>query len=139
GLAQLRPRFVLVALRPDDARYFRWPEPQAARVTVGSMLRDLMGANGWPHVEAWAALAAGVGPTLVGGSKKHGGADLGPTRAKQAWAELAVDGKGIANEAPGADWPHPSVKPPRLTIEMVARLQGWSSESEWVFSGPKTA
>lgn len=139
GLAQLRPRFVLVALRPDDARYFRWPEPHAARVTVGSVLRDLMAANGWPHADAWAALASGVGPTLVGGSKKHGGADLGPTRAKQAWAALAVDGKGIANEAPGADWPHPAVKAPRLTIEMVARLQGWTADSEWTFSGLKTA
>jgi DNA (cytosine-5)-methyltransferase 1 len=28
--------------------------------------------------------AKGIAPTLVGGSKKHGGADLGPTRAKKS-------------------------------------------------------
>ncbi len=139
GIAQLRPRFVLVALRPEDAQYFRWPEGETGPVSVGEALRDLMGANGWPHADSWAEMANGVGPTLVGGSKKHGGADLGPTRAKSAWANLAVDGKGIADAAPGPDWPHPSVRAPRLTIEMVARLQGWTPDAEWVFSGRKTA
>ncbi|MER3386045.1 MAG: DNA (cytosine-5-)-methyltransferase [Microcella pacifica] len=139
GLAQLRPRFVLVAMRPEDAIYFRWPEPDADRLTVGDALRDLMGANGWKHVDEWAEAANGVGPTLVGGSKKHGGADLGPTRAKQAWLKLGVDGKGIAEAAPGPDWPHFSVRPPRLTIQMVARLQGWSDESHWFFTGRKTS
>ena len=135
GLPQLRPRFVLVAMRPDDAAYFRWPEPRGPRVTVGEALRDMMAANGWPFAEEWAQIANSVGPTLVGGSKKHGGADLGPTRAKQAWAALGVDGKGIADEAPRADWPHPSVQAPRLTIEMVARLQGWTADIEWKFAG----
>jgi len=139
GVPQLRPRFVLVAMRPEDAEYFRWPEPLARRVHVGETLRDLMAANGWPHADAWAMLADGVGPTLVGGSKKHGGADLGPTRAKQAWAALAVDGRGVANEAPGPEWPHPSEAAPRLTIEMVARLQGWVSDDDWHFAGLKTS
>lgn len=139
GVAQLRPRFVLVAMRPEDAAYFRWPEPSAERVTVGEALRELMGENGWPYVEDWVQMANNVGPTLVGGSKKHGGADLGPTRAKQAWLALGVDGKGIANEAPGPEWPHPSVLPPKLTVEMVARLQGWRDQSEWQFSGRKTS
>ncbi len=139
GLAQLRPRFVLVALRPEDAAYFRWPEPQAQAVTVGEALRELMGANGWPHVEEWASLANRVGPTIVGGSKKHGGADLGPTRAKAAWAAIGVDGKGVADAAPGPDAPPPSVKLPRLTVEMVARLQGWREEDGWEFAGRKTS
>jgi len=139
GLAQLRPRFVLVAMRPEDAVYFRWPEPSAVRLTVGDALRDLMGADGWEHVEEWAATANDIGPTLVGGSKKHGGADLGPTRAKQAWLKLGVDGKGISDKAPGPDWPHFSVRPPRLTIPMVARLQGWSEDSNWHFTGRKTS
>ncbi|MBK4348259.1 DNA (cytosine-5-)-methyltransferase [Lacisediminihabitans sp. G11-30] len=139
GVPQLRPRFVLVAMQPEDAAYFRWPEPSPSEVTVGTLLRDLMAANGWPHVDAWVELANGIGPTLVGGSKKHGGADLGPTRAKAGWAKLGVDGKGIADSAPGPDAPHPSVTPPKLTIQMVARLQGWNSESEWAFAGRKTA
>ena len=70
-------------------------------------------------------------------SKKHGGADLGPTRAKRAWAELGVDGLGIADAPPGpADDP---AMTPRLTCEMVARLQGWQDEWGWEFTGRKTA
>lgn len=139
GVAQLRPRFVLVAMRPEDAVYFRWPEPQAQRVTVGEVLRELMGSNGWKHVDEWVALANKVGPTIVGGSKKHGGADLGPTRAKRAWEALGVDGKGVADAAPDVDSPPPSVKLPRLTIQMVARLQGWRAEDNWEFAGRKTS
>lgn len=139
GLAQLRPRFVLVALRPEDAAYFEWPEGSPSRVTVGDNLRDLMGADGWKHVDDWAEGAQSVGPTIVGGSKKHGGADLGPTRAKHAWALLGVDGKGIADSAPFQAAPHPSRQAPRLTLAMVARLQGWRSQDEWKFAGGKTS
>lgn len=139
GLAQLRPRFVLVAMRPEDAAYFRWPEPSSNRLTVGEAIGDLMAENGWHHAAEWAAQANNVAPTLVGGSKKHGGADLGPTRAKLAWSKLSVDGRGIADEAPGPDAPHFAVKAPRLTIPMVARLQGWDAASEWTFTGRKTS
>ncbi|MBF4573171.1 DNA cytosine methyltransferase [Herbiconiux sp. VKM Ac-1786] len=139
GVPQLRPRFVLVAMREEDAGFFQWPEPKGQVVTVGAALQDLMASNGWKYAEDWARLADDIGPTLVGGSKKHGGADLGPTRAKAAWAALAVDGKGVADEAPGTDWPHPSVRMPKLTVPMVARLQGWSDGYEWQFAGRKTA
>lgn len=139
GVPQLRPRFVLVAMRPEDAAYFRWPEPRKEKPTVGETLRDLMAANGWRHVDDWVKLANGIGPTLVGGSKKHGGADLGPTRAKRAWEALGVDGKGVADDAPGRDAPHPSERLPRLTIPMVARLQGWREEDGWLFAGRKTS
>ncbi|UOE44959.1 DNA cytosine methyltransferase [Agromyces larvae] len=139
GVAQLRPRFVLVALRPEDAVYFRWPEVAGERVTVGEELRDLMSANGWAHVDDWVALADGIGPTLVGGSKKHGGADLGPTRAKRAWEALGVDGKGIADSAPDKNAPHPTERLPRLTLAMVARLQGWRDYDGWDFAGRKTS
>ena len=87
GVPQLRPRFVLVAMRPDDFPYFTWPEPHGDRRTVGDTLLDLMAKNGWPGAAAWAAKANDIAPTIVGGSKKHGGADLGPTRAKRAWRE----------------------------------------------------
>ena len=139
GVAQLRPRFVLVALQPEDARYFTWPEPITSELTVGETLRDLMSQNGWPHVDAWVELANDIAPTLVGGSKKHGGADLGPTRAKRAWRELGVDAMGVADEAPGPDSPHPDEKLPKLTVQMVARLQGWDEASEWRLAGRKTA
>lgn len=138
GVPQLRPRFVLVAFRPEDAAYFSWPEPLTRSVTVGNTLLDIFCSNGWPYADDWAATANDIAPTLVGGSKKHGGADLGPTRAKSAWLHLAVDGKGIADKPPDASFPHFSQKPPRLTIDMVRRLQGWK-DGEWTFVGKKTS
>lgn len=135
GVPQLRPRFVIVALRRDDFLSFRWPEPRTAVTTVGSILRDLMAANGWPGAESWSRQAARIAPTIVGGSKKHGGPDLGPTRARQQWAELGVDGLGIGAEPPGPDFPEDGK--PKLTVRMAARLQGFPDD--WEFSGRKTA
>jgi DNA (cytosine-5)-methyltransferase 1 len=136
---QLRPRFVLVAMRPEDFAYFAWPEPdQDGAPTVGETLLDLMAANGWRGAAAWAAKANDIAPTIVGGSKKHGGADLGPTRAKRAWRELGVDALGVADAAPSAD--DPLWLLPKLTCEMVARIQGWNgSEYRWEFTGRKTS
>ena len=140
GVPQLRPRFVLVAMAVDDMRYFYWPEESAEpRTTVGAALHDLMAADGWRYADAWRDHAADIGPTLVGGSKKHGGADLGPTRAKAGWAKLAVDGKGIADTAPNRKSPSFRTSAPRLTIEMAARIQGWKAEDAYVFSGRKTS
>ena len=139
GVPQLRPRFVLVAMRPDDFAYFTWPEPRAGdTATVGETLLDLMAANGWPGAAAWAARANDIAPTIVGGSKKHGGADLGPTRAKRAWRELGVDALGVADAAPSAG--DPATLLPKLTCEMVARIQGWDGpEYQWEFTGRKTS
>ena len=138
GVPQLRPRFVLVAVRGQDAPWFRWPSPFVRPpATVGETLGDLMAARGWPGAADWARRADRIAPTIVGGSKKHGGADLGPTRAKRAWAELGVDGIGVADTAPGPS-DSPTVRP-RLTCEMVARLQGWQDDWGWRFSGRKTA
>jgi DNA (cytosine-5)-methyltransferase 1 len=135
GVAQLRPRFILVALKHSIAPYFEWPKPKGTPPTVGQTLRDLMGSRGWPGTTAWAEHAKGIAPTLVGGSKKHGGPDLGPTRAKMAWREMGVDGNGLGNESPGEDFPIDGL--PRLTVRMAARLQGFPDE--WEFFGGKTA
>jgi DNA (cytosine-5)-methyltransferase 1 len=135
GVPQLRPRFVLVALRPKYFKNFEWPLPTMPGATVGSTLKDLMAANGWPGALKWVSRANTIAPTIVGGSKKHGGPDLGPTRAKEQWRKLGVDGLGIANEAPNAAFPVEAL--PRLTTRMVARLQ--SFPDDWVFSGKKTA
>jgi len=136
GVPQLRPRFVLVAMKPEDAQYFTWPEPVSITPTVADAIVDLMGANGWEGAQSWARKARRIAPTIVGGSKKHGGADLGPTRAKRAWAEMGVDALGVADEAPmpGASY---NVGP-KLTCDMVARIQGWSDEYPWTFTGRKT-
>ena len=138
GVPQLRPRFVLVAMRPDDFAYFHWPKYAGEKRTVGEVLGELMGSGGWEGAQSWAAGAAAIAPTVVGGSKKHGGADLGPTRAKRAWASLGVDGKGIANHPPlpGASFD----VGPKLTCEMVARIQGWDDDAfKWEFKGKKTS
>lgn len=141
GVPQLRPRFILVALREEFAPYFSWPEPIPAVQTVGAALYDLMAQNGWRGAEAWAKGANRVAPTVVGGSKRHGGPDLGPTRAKREWRSLGVDGLGIADAAPGADAPADFI--PKLTNEMVARIQGWAGPAyAWDFGdgkGRKTA
>src|SRR5215469_12214771 len=45
------------------------------------MARHQMAANGWKGAKAWRKRANEIAPTIVGGSKKHGGPALGPTRA----------------------------------------------------------
>ncbi|MDT8856512.1 DNA cytosine methyltransferase [Paracoccaceae bacterium Fryx2] len=133
GVPQLRPRVVIVAIRADRADLFGWPEPNAHNpATVGDTLHDLMAAGGWPGADAWRAQADEIAPTIVGGSKKHGGPDLGPTRARRAWAALGVEGRTLAPGAPGAD----HVGMPRLTVPMVARLQGFPDD--WQITGAKT-
>lgn len=134
GVPQLRPRVIFVATKTGLAEHFRWPEPSSVCApTVGEALQDLMAADRWKGAKKWAEHADDIAPTLVGGSKKHGGPDLGPTRAKRAWATLGVDGMGIANEPPARDF----VGMPRLTVRMAARIQGFPDH--WQFSGKKTA
>jgi DNA (cytosine-5)-methyltransferase 1 len=136
GVPQLRPRFVLVGIKEPWAAHFQWPERSLqAPPTVGEALYDLMSERGWPGAAAWRERARGIAPTIVGGSKKHGGPDLGPTRAREAWKELGVDGLGVANEPPGPTFLRDQL--PKLTTRMVARIQGFPDT--WIFSGRKTA
>ncbi|MGH3409537.1 MAG: DNA cytosine methyltransferase, partial [Streptosporangiaceae bacterium] len=60
---------------------------------------------------------------------------LGPTRARAAWLTLHVDGKGLADAAPGPAAPLHHL--PRLTLPMAAALQGFPAD--WRFWGRKTA
>jgi DNA (cytosine-5)-methyltransferase 1 len=136
GVPQLRPRSVLVGLREADFARFTWPEGVIRTPsTVGKTLLPLMSSGGWPGALMWAEYANGIAPTLVGGSKKHGGPDLGPTRAKAAWRLMHVDGHGLADEPPSAEFPLDGH--PKLTVPMAARLQGFPST--WKFVGRKTA
>lgn len=134
GVPQLRPRFILVALKDKDMDNFSWPKALKAKKTVGEALYDLLCEHKWEGAENIRSKACTVAPTLVGGSKKHGGPDLGPTRAKAQWKELGIDGMGIAAEAPDKDFPADSM--PRLTIRMAARIQGFPDS--WKFYGSKT-
>lgn len=134
GVSQLRPRVVFVGIKKEFAADFSWPEPRLVEpLTVGELLHDLMKAKDWRGADDWKLLANSIAPTLVGGSKKHGGPDLGPTRAKKAWATLGVDGMGIWDEPPERDF----VGMPRLTARMAARIQGFPDD--WQFFGRKTA
>ncbi len=128
GASQHRRRAFLVALDGD----FVWPKPKNVGPTVGRTLYNLMAEGGWTGVDKWACQANEPAPTLVGGSRKHGGPDLGPTRARAAWAKLGVDGLGVANEAPQPNFDGM----PRLTDRMLAKLQ--SFPENWKFAGAKT-
>jgi DNA (cytosine-5)-methyltransferase 1 len=133
GVPQLRPRAVLVAIKHQRFELFSWPVPTLIPApTVGEVLADLMGAEHWAGAESWSHQAAGIAPTIVGGSHKHGGPDLGPARARRAWSKLGINGLGIADAPPGPEFEGD----PKLTIRMVARLQGFPDA--WEFVGKKT-
>ncbi|MEU2478768.1 DNA (cytosine-5-)-methyltransferase [Streptomyces sp. NPDC013130] len=167
GVPQLRPRAVLVAIRTDvlDDIKFVWPTATGSPRSAFRALEESMDLRYAPYLkmggdvahlakqrlDRWKEMAQkaesrkdfGVAPTLVGGSKKHGGADLGPSRAKAAWANLGVSGVGVANSH------DESVKKksqdrdlfreagPMLTVEQAAIIQGFPDN--WKFSGGKTA
>ena len=149
GVPQLRPRVILVAMKPDYFKHFHWPKPLNSKPkTVGEALYDLMSVNNWEGVDQWRAKANKVAPTLVGGSKKHGGPDLGPTRAKRQWQELGVNAHRVANdgEIPGPGFKgvlkrDGTIQPgcegmPLLSVRMAARIQGFPDY--WEFFGGKT-
>lgn len=135
GVPQLRPRFILLAFRHSNPLTFEWPLPRSTSKTVSDSIGDLMAARGWQGIDGWLQKAHKVAPTLVGGSKKHGGPDLGPTRSKQQWSDMGVDGRGLANDAPAEDFAVDGQ--PRLTVAMTARIQAFPDD--WVFSGKKTS
>ncbi|MGA5128684.1 DNA cytosine methyltransferase [Streptomyces olivoreticuli] len=151
GVPQLRPRAILVMI--DKAvmggSKFEWPVGDDEVFTVAEALQETMweryepfGAEGKAAFDDWLDLAKTRGteaPTLVGGSKKHGGADLGPSRAKKAWAALGVDAMGVANDredcVPERDLFRGNG--PMLTVEQAAIIQGFPRD--WEFKGGKTA
>lgn len=159
GVPQLRPRAILVAMQPEFAAPFKELSLELKReqkqknpmfISVGEALHDSMRARydavaHDPRAELafkrWYEKALeGVAPTLVGGSKKHGGADLGPTRAKRAWAALGVCGLGVANEPEKMKEPERDLfapAGPKLTVTQAALIQGFPKD--WRFSGRKTA
>ncbi|MFG3405990.1 DNA cytosine methyltransferase [Streptomyces sp. NPDC048142] len=168
GVPQLRPRAVLVAIRADvlgDIK-FVWPTPAGDVCSVFRALEKSMRERYEPYIsmggdigkiasdslDRWVKKASGaagkkkdggIAPTLVGGSKKHGGADLGPSRAKAAWDTLGVSGMGVANnhelgakkKSQGRDLFGEGG--PMLTVEQAAIIQGFPAD--WEFTGGKTA
>ncbi|GAA4912142.1 DNA cytosine methyltransferase [Streptomonospora salina] len=144
GVHQRRPYSVLVAMRPDDMSRFRWPEPAPGARTVGEVLWSSMASRGWPYAAEWRRIADGIAPTIVGGSRDRGGADLGPSRSKAAWARLGVNGDSIADDVPGPDFELRAGEGtkdraglPKLTADQAAVLQG--IPDDWTITGRKTA
>lgn len=149
GVPQLRPRVLLVGIKKGHFHHFAWPEgDKDKQVTVGEALYDLMASNGWEGAEDWRRKANKIAPTLVGGSKKHGGPDLGPTRAKRQWKSLAINGHrlGSKDEIPGPGFKGVLLRNggiregyenmPLLNLKMAARIQGFPDY--WTFTGNKT-
>jgi len=134
GVSQIRPRAILVALKKNGWNNFSWPEKSGIPPpAVGELLFEEMAELGWERVNEWKNKAQRIAPTLVSGSKKHGGPDLGPTRAKKAWGDLGVDGHGLADRAPINGFSGN----PRLTVQMAALIQGFPKD--WQFAGKKTS
>ncbi|MFE7726405.1 DNA cytosine methyltransferase [Streptomyces violaceoruber] len=169
GVPQLRPRAILVAFRDDvieDLKY-EWPAPThedpvsvaeslepSMRERYGRYFNGVHGERARDRFDRWLEKArerdaelkgkgGGIAPTLVGGSKKHGGADLGPSRAKAAWKQLGISGMGVANDIETcekkASEERDLFRPdgPMLTVRQAAIIQGFPPE--WDFSGGKTA
>jgi DNA (cytosine-5)-methyltransferase 1 len=132
GVPQLRPRAILVAIKAEYSEKYQWPSIPRIPKPVGEVLYKEMASLGWENVEEWRVKANGIAPTLVGGSKKHGGADLGPTRARKAWLGLSVDGSGLADKPPTNGFKGN----PKLTLKMTALIQGFPDD--WEFVGKKT-
>lgn len=141
GVPQSRRSSILVAMRPESFSAFDWPSEHVKGRTTGEVLHASMKSNGWLAADAWAAMANRVAPTIVGGSTRHGGADLGPTRTKRQWLELGIDGGSIADTVPGPDFVFDPtsgrVGCPKLTVPQVTLLQGFPDD--WVIAGRKTA
>ncbi|MFI8945052.1 DNA cytosine methyltransferase [Streptomyces sp. NPDC053750] len=141
GVPQDRRQGVLVALEEPFAGRFRAPEATVDdHVTVGEALRASMSERGWTGAEEWARQANRVAPTLVGGSENRGGADLGPSGTKKAWARMGVNAASLSNEVPGPDGTQESDNSgsplKKITVEQAALLQ--SFPKDWEITGKKT-
>ncbi|MFJ9829453.1 DNA cytosine methyltransferase [Streptomyces sp. NPDC101160] len=142
GVPQDRKQGVLVAIEKKSFKAFRPPPPTVAdHVSVGEALAPSMRSRGWKDADRWAAQAITVAPTLVGGSKNRGGADLGPTGSKRKWERVGVNAHTLGDELPGADfvW-DPSLGREglvKITVGQAALLQGFPEC--WQITGRKTA
>ncbi|MGV9403766.1 DUF6339 family protein [Streptomyces sp. NPDC003667] len=136
SVPQNRRSGFLVALQDPYFDRFSWPEPTGTPApTVGQVLGPSMSVSGWPGARRWIQNADRIAPALVGGSDRRGGADLGPTGSKKAWAALGVNGNSLGDEPPGSDFPVDDE--PKLTVEQAAMIQ--SFPPDWKLFGGKTS
>jgi len=144
GVAQNRPRILFVGLRTRDRRSFEMPRKFPKRRTnVGDVLYDLMGANGWSDVDAWAEYCRAVTFELDDGTVLEGAQTFtllgrkGKAREFEAlrWARgSGLDPSGLPNEAPTNELARrkgPGFVP-GLTLRMRARIQDFPDAYEFV-------
>lgn len=142
GVPQDRKQGILTAVKRRWASFFRPPRPTVGvHTSVGEALAPSMRSRGWRDADRWAAQATRPAPTLVGGSKTHGGPDFGPSGTKARWRRMGVYTKSFGNEPPAADfrW-DPSLGDDgllRITVDQTALIQGFPED--WRFAGSKTA
>ena len=142
GVPQNRRQGVLVAVERQRAEAFRPPTPTVDEpMTVGAALEASMASRGWKDAARWAAQADRPAPTLVGGSRHRGGADLGPSGAKNTWATMGVNAHTVGDLTPDPDFDwNPELGRGgmvKLTVEQTALLQGFPGT--WEITGRKTA
>lgn len=136
GVPQNRKSGFLVALLDPYSARFSWPEPdELPPPTVGETLAASMASLGWPGADRWVKGADRIAPALVGGSDRRGGADLGPTGSKKAWASLGVNGNSLGDTPPDATFPLDGQ--PKLTVAQAAKIQAFPDD--WNFCGGKTS
>jgi site-specific DNA-cytosine methylase len=136
GVPQNRSSGFLVAMQDPYFSRFSWPQPaELPPPAVGQVLGPSMSARGWPGADRWIKGADRIAPALVGGSDRRGGADLGPTGTKKAWAAQGVNGNSLGDDPPGPDFPVDGQ--PKLTVEQAALIQAFPPE--WSFFGGKTS
>jgi DNA (cytosine-5)-methyltransferase 1 len=113
---------------------------ETAPKTVGETLVDLMASNGWPHAADWASKATGHCMTIIGGSERKTSFDMAMEKGREHWFAQGINPSRRADNAPDANAgpvgqlgskDHADTYP-KLTIRMVARLQGFPDD--WRFA-----
>lgn len=120
GVGHFGRHTVLVALRQHVEYHFRWPFVSGScPKMLGEALHDLMAADGWKGAAHWRSWANGLAPP-IGSIPVRQGHFKSIERMRKAWASLGVDISMPAETAPAVNF----VGRPRLTVSMIARLQG---------------
>ncbi|WP_372504975.1 DNA cytosine methyltransferase [Streptomyces parvus] len=104
NVPQLRPRAVLVALRPEAFRRFRWPTPTSCpqtAPTVGSVLYESMASADWELARQWADGAMAIAPPPPPRPPGGGGGRRAPPPPPQHSAEGPANMAAPTSGLPG--------------------------------------
>lgn len=146
GVPQDRERVLIIGMKPEIARRFEMPSSQDRSVSMGEALKELL----FPHrtrsgvqtlapspdqkkydqwFEWWMTeFGSGFAPTVtrIGQSAEY----------TSSWTKRGIDPSGLADRPPSLGDVHVGYLP-RLTIQMVKRIQGLPSD--WRLGSSKNA